>query len=230
MNIEIVIVDYFSHIPELTLLIGACVVLMVGVFSSAQNSWTYLISQLVILLTIYVSIAPFAATPDHYYNGFYVIDNLAVLTKTAMCILMFVVFVYSRDFISSNEISAGEYYALALFALLGMLLIASAGHLLMIYLGLELLSLSLYALVAMNRDDSASSEAAIKYFVLGAIASGFLLYGISLIYGLTGTLYLSEVTARIGGASGVGLVAALIFIVIGIAFKLICNRVFFVET
>ena len=90
----------------------------------------------------------------------------------------------------------------------------------MVYLGLELLSLSLYALVAMNRDDSASSEAAIKYFVLGAIASGFLLYGISLLYGLTGTLYLSELSTRINAASGIGLIAALIFIVIGVAFKL----------
>ena len=102
----------------------------------------------------------------------------------------------------------------------GMLLIASAGHLLMIYLGLELLSLSLYALVAMNRDDSASSEAAIKYFVLGAIASGFLLYGISLIYGLTGTLYLFELATKLPEISGIGLTVATIFIVIGVAFKL----------
>lgn len=220
MNINAIIIEYFSHIPELTLLLGACLVLMVGVFSSAQNNWTYIISQLVLALTIFVSITPITDVVAHYYNGFYVIDNLAVLTKTAMCILMFVVFIYSRDFIKSNKLSAGEYYSLALFALLGMLLIASAGHLLMVYLGLELLSLSLYALVAMNRDDSASSEAAIKYFVLGAIASGFLLYGISLLYGLTGTLYLSELSARINAASGIGLIAALIFIVIGVAFKL----------
>lgn len=220
MSIEAILIDYFSHIPELTLLLGACVVLLVGVFSSAQNNWTYVISQIVLLLTIFVSIMSASDTLSYYYNGFYVIDNLAVLSKTAMCILMFVVLVYSRDFINRNDISQGEYYSLALFALLGMLLIASAAHLLMIYLGLELLSLSLYALVAMNRDDSSSAEAAIKYFVLGAIASGFLLYGISLLYGLTGTLYLTEIAARINAASGIGMVAALIFIVIGVAFKL----------
>ncbi len=195
-------------------------VLMAGVFSSAQNSWTYLLSQIVLLLTIYISITSATNSTGQYFNGMYVIDDLAVLTKSAMSILMFVVLLYSRDFINRNNFSAGEYYSLALFALLGMMLIASAGHLLMIYLGLELLSLSLYALVAMNRDDSASSEAAIKYFVLGAIASGFLLYGISLMYGLTGTLYLPELLARINDASGIGVIAALIFIVIGVAFKL----------
>ena len=220
MSITSIIIEYFSHIPELTLLLGTCVVLLVGVFSSAQSNWTYLLSQLVLILVIYLSVTTAAETPGQYYNGLYIVDDLAVLTKTAMCVLMFVVLVYSRDFINSNKISAGEYYSLALFALLGMLLIASAGHLLMIYLGLELLSLSLYALVAMNRDDSASSEAAIKYFVLGAIASGFLLYGISLMYGLTGTLYLSELLAGINTESGIALIAALIFIVIGIAFKL----------
>ena len=220
MNIQTILIEYFSHIPELTLLIGACVVLLVGVFSSVQNNWPYLLSQVVVLLTLYISITSAVDSSGQYYNGMYLIDDLAVLTKTAMCALMFVVLVYSRDFVKRNNFSVGEYYSLALFALLGMLLIASAGHLLMIYLGLELLSLSLYALVAMNRDDSASSEAAIKYFVLGAIASGFLLYGISLMYGLTGTLYLPELLARINDASGIGVIAALIFIVIGVAFKL----------
>ena len=123
MNIETILIEYFSHIPELTLLLGACLVLMVGVFSSAQNSWTYIISQLVLALTIFISITPMTDVVAHYYNGFYVIDNLAVLTKTAMCVLMFVVFIYSRDFINKNKFSAGEYYSLALFALLGMLLI-----------------------------------------------------------------------------------------------------------
>lgn len=220
MSMQPLVVEYLFRIPELTLLLGACVVLMVGVFASAQNNWTYVLSQLVLVLSIFISITSASDSIAHYFNGLYIIDSLAVLTKSVMGILMFVVLVYSRDYINRNNFSVGEYYSLALFALLGMMLIASAGHLLMIYLGLELLSLSLYALVAMNRDDSTSSEAAIKYFVLGAIASGFLLYGISLMYGLTGTLYLSELLARIGGASGIGLVAALIFIVIGVAFKL----------
>ena len=220
MNIEAAIIDHFQHIPELTLLLGACVVLLTGAFSSAQSGWMYFLSQLVLLLAVVISVTSTTDGPTFYYNGFYVIDDLAVLAKTIMCGLMFVVLVYSRGFISKNNLPAGEYYTLALFSLLGMLLIASAGHLLMVYLGLELLSLSLYALVAMNRDDSASSEAAIKYFVLGAIASGFLLYGISLLYGLTGTLYLFELAAKLQDVSGIGVIVAMVFVVIGVAFKL----------
>ena len=219
MNMDTVIIDHLLHIPELTLLIGASAVLLLGVFSSAQNDQTFYLSQLIVLLAVLVSYNSVGELTQ-YYNGFYVIDGLALLAKTAMCVLMFVVLVYSRSFITTHNLPAGEFYALSLFSLIGMLLIASAGHLLMIYLGLELLSLSLYALVAMNRDDSNSSEAAIKYFVLGAIASGFLLYGISLLYGLTGTLFLSDLAEELTPASGIGLIAALIFIVIGIAFKL----------
>ncbi len=201
-------------------MVGACAVLLLGVFVSSKNSWTYYSSQLILLVVIYISFNLSFESSAQYYNGFYVIDGLAVLTKASMCLLMFVVLVYSRSFVRSHKLPPGEFYSLVLFSLLGMLLIASAGHLLMIYLGLELLSLSLYTLVAMNRDDSSSSEAAIKYFVLGAIASGFLLYGISLLYGLTGALYLSELMANLQATSSIGLVAALIFIVIGIAFKL----------
>ena len=220
MNIEATIIEHFQYIPELTLLIGACIVLLTGAFSSVQNGKVYFLSQLTLLLAMLVSITSATDGPTFYYNGFYVIDDLAVLTKTVMCGLMFVVLLYSREFINKNKLPAGEYYTLALFSLLGMLLIASAGHLLVIYLGLELLSLSLYALVAMNRDDSASSEAAIKYFVLGAIASGFLLYGISLLYGLTGTLYLFELAAKLPDIFGIGVIVAMIFVVIGVAFKL----------
>ena len=220
MNIEAIVIHYFQHIPELTLLLGACVVLLTGAFCSARSTWMYFLSQLVLLLVLAISITSATVDPTFFYNGFYVIDDLAVLAMTVMCGLMFVVLVYSREFINKNNLPAGEYYTLALFSLLGMLLIASAGHLLMIYLGLELLSLSLYALVAMNRDDSISSEAAIKYFVLGAIASGFLLYGISLLYGLTGTLYLLELAVKLPDISGIGIIVATIFIVIGVAFKL----------
>lgn len=220
MNIEAIVIEYLSHIPELVLLLGACVVLLVGAFASKNSILPYVLSQFVIMLAGVVSFISGTDNPAFYYNGFYLIDDLAVLTKTLMCVLTFVVLIYSRGFIKAQKMPAGEYYTLVLFALMGMLLIASAGHLLMIYLGLELLSLSLYALVAMNRDDSASSEAAIKYFVLGAIASGFLLYGISLIYGLTGTLYLFELATKLPGVTGIGLTVAMIFIVIGVAFKL----------
>ena len=220
MQIENLLVEYLKSVPELTLLVGACTVLLAGAFLSAQSRWTYWLTQLVLLVTLCLCIKPFSGESSTLFNGFYVVDDLAVLAKAMMCIFMIVVLVYSKNYIKTNSFPAGEYYALALFSLLGMLLISSASHLLMIYLGLELLSLSMYTLVAMDRDNSISSEAAIKYFVLGAIASGFLLYGISLVYGLSGTLYISELSEGVQFESNVGLIAAVIFIVIGLAFKL----------
>ena len=218
MQIETIIVDYMIAVPEIVLLLGACLVLLAGAFIPAKSHWIFALTQMVLLTTLYLCIQPFTGYMVELFNGFYISDDLSVLAKSSMCVFMIVVIIYSRGFIDSYDFPRGEYYALALFSLLGMMLISSANHLLMIYLGLELLSLSMYALVAINRDDSVSSEAAIKYFVLGAIASGFLLYGISLIYGLSGTLYLSELSVE--NEMGIGIMAAVIFIVIGLAFKL----------
>lgn len=217
MQIENIVIGYLSDIPELTLLIGVCLVLLTGAFSSEQSHKAYVLAQGVLLATLYICITPLTGDVIELYNGFYLIDDLAIVAKTAMIIFMLVVLVYSRDFVNTNQFPRGEYYALTLFSLLGMLLISSANHLLMVYLGLELLSLSLYTLVAIDRDNSISSEAAIKYFVLGAIASGFLLYGISLLYGLTGTLYLYDLSIA---EPTLGVIVGVIFIVIGLAFKL----------
>ncbi len=220
MNIENTLVNYLINVPEISLLVGACIVLLAGAFLNAQSRWTYAISQLVLLVTLWLCIRPFSNETLHLFNGFYVIDDLAVLAKAMMCVFTIVVLNYSHAFVEDKQFPRGEYYALVLFSLLGMLLISSASHLLMIYLGLELLSLSMYALVAIDRDNSMSSEAAIKYFVLGAIASGFLLYGISLVYGLSGTLYIDELADGVQMQSSIGFIAAVIFIVIGLAFKL----------
>jgi NADH-quinone oxidoreductase subunit N len=217
MQIE-TMMTYLITVPEITLLLGACLVLLAGAFMSAHSHWTFTLTQAVLLATLYLCVQPFTGKPVGLFNDFYINDDLAILAKSSMCVFMIVVLLYSRAFINRHNFPRGEYYALALFSLLGMLLISSAKHLLMLYLGLELLSLSMYALVAMNRDNSISSEAAIKYFVLGAIASGFLLYGISLLYGLSGTLYLSELSVE--NDLGIGVIAAVIFIVIGLAFKL----------
>ena len=220
MNVESIMLDYILQVPEIALLVGACIVLLTGAFAQSQSRWVYILTQLVLLITLWVCINPYSDDPTLLFNGFYVIDNLATLANAMMCIFMIVVLFYSCHFVTDHDFPQGEYYSLALFSLLGMLLIVSASHLLMIYLGLELLSLSMYALVAMDRDNSISSEAAIKYFVLGAIASGFLLYGISLIYGLSGTLYLSELAEGVQMESSLGFIVAVIFIVIGLSFKL----------
>lgn len=218
MQVETMVLDYMMAVPEIVLLLGACLVLLVGVFMPTQSHSTFVLTQAVLLVTLYLCVRPFTGLATELFNDFYIVDDLSVLAKSSMCAFMTVVVLYSRGYINKHQFPRGEYYALSLFSLLGMMLISSANHLLMVYLGLELLSFSMYALVAMNRDDSVSSEAAIKYFVLGAIASGFLLYGISLIYGLTGTLYLSELSVE--NDMGIGIIAAVIFVVIGLAFKL----------
>ena len=218
MNIQLAI-DYLRSVPEITLLLGACVVLLLGALDAKKPNGLYVITQLILIIVLYLSFTSYSGEDINYFNDFYTIDLLAAYGKSAMCLLMIIVLIYSRAFIQQHQLPAGEYYALTLFSLMGMFLITSATNLLIVYLGLELLSLSLYAMVAMNRDESSSSEAAIKYFVLGAIASGFLLYGISLLYGLTATLDLHTLAERLPSVVGLGLYTAIVFIVIGIAFK-----------
>jgi NADH-quinone oxidoreductase subunit N len=130
-----------------------------------------------------------------------------------------VALLYSRHYLEARGILKGEYYVLALTAMLGIFVIISAGSLLTLYMGIELLSLSLYALVAFDRDSGVAAESAMKYFVLGAIASGCLLYGMSMIYGMTGTLLLSELSAALQGEPSLGLIMGVVFVVVGVAFK-----------
>jgi NADH-quinone oxidoreductase subunit N len=153
----------------------------------------------------------------------FVDDLMSDLLKLFLYMTVVVVMFYSRGYVIDREsMNKGEYYVLALFATLGMMVMISANHFLTIYIGLELLSLSLYAMVAMNRDSIASTEAAMKYFVLGALASGLLLYGMSMIYGATGTLEITGIAERLngGGVNKSVLVFGLVFLVAGLAFKL----------
>jgi len=156
------------------------------------------------------------------FSNMFVDDLLADFLKLALYIAVITVVVYSRTYLILRNLDKGEYYLLVLFATLGMMVMISAAHFLTIYLGLELLSLSLYALVAIDRDSARSTEAAMKYFVLGALASGLLLYGMSMVYGATGTLEIGAVAQAIfhGDANRTILVFGLVFIVAGIAFKL----------
>jgi NADH-quinone oxidoreductase subunit N len=146
---------------------------------------------------------------------------MAALLKTSVFLVVIGAFVYARSFNTSTGALRGEYYVLGLFAVLGMMVMISAHSLLTIYLGLELLSLSLYAMVASDRDSIPGSEAAMKYFVLGALASGMLLYGMSMLYGATGTLDLAGIAAALSapGENSIILIFGLCFIVVGLAFK-----------
>jgi NADH-quinone oxidoreductase subunit N len=208
--------------PEIFLLSATCVVLVVDLFLSQRTRLlTYGLSLLALVGTIAVTVGVGGHDTQVLFDGSYVRDPASDLMKVSLLLVTGFAMVYAKDYLVQQEIYRGEYYILGLFAALGMMVMASAYSFLTVYLGLELLALSLYALVAFDRDSAKGSEAAMKYFVLGALASGMLLYGISMVYGATGALSFPEVAAALktGAADPTVLVFGLVFIVIGIAFK-----------
>ena len=215
--------NYLIALPEIFLLGMACLVLIVDVFiSDAKRDFSYYLAQLALLGTFVLVMNGQVDGREVAFNGMFVQDALSLVLKSFILALSFAAFVYSRDYLKDRNIFKGEYYVLGLFAVLGMMLMVSANNLLMIYLGLELLSLCLYAMVAFNRDNGNASEAAMKYFVLGAIASGMLLYGMSILYGLSGSLVISDIALAVSeaGDSRIGMVFGLVFILVALAFKL----------
>jgi NADH-quinone oxidoreductase subunit N len=153
------------------------------------------------------------------FGDSYVTDPLAVVLKLFGFVTIALALLYSRGYLERRGMMRGEYYVLSLTALLGVFVMVSANSLLTVYIGIELMSLSLYAMVAFDRESGLAAESAMKYFVLGAIASGMLLYGMSLIYGLNGTLSLDVLAARAGGEPSAGVILGLVFIVVAVAFK-----------
>lgn len=215
--------NFTPALPEIFVLTMACVVLLVDLFLTDKNRViTYLLSQLTLLGAAVLTVMVQSPVPEHTFGDLFVNDGLATVLKLFIYLSTAVVFIYSRDYLIKRDLFKGDFFVLALFAVLGMMVMVSANNLLVIYLGLELLSLALYAMVALSRDSATSSEAAMKYFVLGAIASGMLLYGMSMLYGATGSLSHSEIASFIenGSSDDIVLKFALVFIVIGLAFKL----------
>jgi NADH-quinone oxidoreductase subunit N len=215
--------DFLLAAPEILLLTMVCVILVVDLFlSDARRVWTYALSQLSLVGTAALVFVVGGEDVAYTFNGMFVDDPMADVLKIAVCLTVAVMLAYSRDYVAARDMYRGEFFVLSLFATLGMMVMISANHFLVLYLGLELLSLSLYAMVALPRDSGNSTEAAMKYFVLGALASGMLLYGMSMIYGATGSLEVTEVAQRIfdGDAIPTILIFGLVFVVAGIGFKL----------
>ncbi|EXI90499.1 MAG: NADH-quinone oxidoreductase subunit N [Candidatus Accumulibacter regalis] len=206
------------------MLLMACVILIVDLFvKDRKRTVIFVATQLTLVGAAVVTFATSSGEIGYTFSNMYVGDLMGDLLKLLVYLTVIIVLFYSRDYILEREqMARSEYYVLALFATLGMMVMISANHFLTVYIGLELLSLSLYALVAMNRDSVPATEAAMKYFVLGALASGLLLYGMSMIYGATGTLEITAVAERLymGQANKSILVFGLVFLVSGIAFKL----------
>jgi len=210
-----------AALPEIFLTGAICLVLLVDVFAGAAGRRITPTLTLVVLAVGAALTLAYAqpGTTVQLFSGTYVSDPLAVLLKLAGFLFVATGLLYSRHYLEARGILRGEYYVLALTALLGMFVMISAGSLLTLYVGIELLALSLYAMVAFDRDSGIAAEAAMKYFVLGAIASGALLYGMSLVYGLTGTLQLAEIAEALQGEPSLGLVMGLVFLVVGVSFK-----------
>jgi NADH-quinone oxidoreductase subunit N len=215
--------DFAPAYPEIFLLVMVCVVLLADLAWGEKKSYiAYMLAQFTLFGCALITLATSEPGVVYTFSGMFVDDSLADTLKLLVFITVSIVLVYSRTYISSRGMLNGEFFSLALFATLGMMVMISASHFLTLYLGLELQSLSLYAMVALRRDSVGATEAAIKFFVLGALASGFLLYGMSMIYGSTGSLEIARVTEIIqsGEISHTALVVGLVFIVAGISFKL----------
>jgi len=213
---------------EIFLLVAASAILLIYMFSKDDKRMlTYVLSLLTLVGCAAFTFVDYSAgTTTYTFYNMYVSDPMGNLLKLFTYLAVGVSLVYSRQYTGQRGMTSGnlggEYYVLALFALLGQMIMISGNNMLSLYLGLELMSLSTYALVALRRDHAVSTEAAMKYFILGALASGFLLYGISMIYGATGSLDLSRVfsVANSHTANPTILVFGLVFIVAGLAFKL----------
>jgi len=216
--------NWLSIYPEIALLIMACVVTLIDLFvRDPMHRPTYVVTQLSLAVVAAMHFADFSAGLTVYaMDRMVVSDPLGHLLGFFACIAVIAVLVYSRAHAAQREMLNGEFFGLAMFSLLGILVMLSANNFLVIYLGLELMSLSLYALVALRRDHPPATEAAMKFFVLGALASGFLLYGLSMMYGATGSLDIPEVFKAIatGQINKTVLAFGLVFIVAGLAFKL----------
>ena len=209
--------------PELFLLFAVCVILIADLFVKDENRVvTYGLTQAALVGCIFLTWAWAAREPVYTFSGMFVDDLMSDVLKLFVLVSVMLVLAYSRSYIAPRGLFRGEFFTLLLFATLGMMIMISANHLLVMYLGLELMMLSLYSIVALQRDSAMATEAAMKYFVLGALASGLLLYGMSMIYGATGTLEITELAQMISEGSAIGpvLIFGLVFIVAGIGFEL----------
>jgi NADH-quinone oxidoreductase subunit N len=219
--------DLITTLPEIVVLSMAMLILLADLFLNKSNRIViYWLAQATLFVAAYLTARTHTSSVGYAFNGMFVDDSLADVLKLMIYLGTSLIFVYSRQYIVDRNMYRGEFYALVLFAMVGMMVMVSGQNMLTLYIGLELLSLSLYALVALDRDNARATEAAMKYFVLGALASGMLLYGMSMIYGMTASLNISDISHALMNAPAphkelyAVLILGLVFIVAGLAFKL----------
>jgi NADH-quinone oxidoreductase subunit N len=209
--------------PEMFLGLATCAILLLDLLlKEAQRYWIGVLSVVILLVTAGFTLAQPVAERIVALGGLFELDGMAQVLKIVTLLTVAIVFLYSTDYLKRRSILKGEYYVLGLFATLGALVLISAASLITLYLGLELMSLCLYAMVAFDRESGIAAESAIKYFVLGSMASGTLLYGMSIVYGVTGSLELAAIASAVSGgfSDNIGLIFGVAFLIVGIGFKL----------
>ncbi len=217
------LMSFAPALPEILVLTMVSLILVIdAMVDDSKRYVAYVLSLLTLAGAAFLTVRDLSTTPVLALGGLFIDDPLSDVLKLFLYLSTAIVMVVSRDYLRARGLYKGEFFVLALFALLGMMVMVSASHFLTLYLGLELLSLSLYAMVALQRDSAIATEAAMKYFVLGALASGMLLYGMSMVYGVTGSLALGEIAQRLADGTDlrIPLVLGIVFIVAGLAFKL----------
>ena len=215
--------DLITALPELIVLSMAMVILLADLFLKSSNRIAiYVLAQITLLVAAFATFSTHSVSVGYGFTGAFVDDTMSDVIKLMIYLGTSLIFVYSRQYIQVRNMFRGEFYALVLFSVVGMMIMVSGQSMLTLYIGLELLSLSLYALVAFDRDNARATEAAMKYFVLGALASGMLLYGMSMVYGMTGSLNISDINNALMSGTGIHsvMILGLVFIVAGLAFKL----------
>lgn len=218
-------INHLPVLPEIIVLVMSCVILLMAAFFKEVKYIAYLLSQVTLIAAVYSTLYAAHYVPHDatlFYNGF-IWDRLAVLMKLVTYLGVFIIFMMTRQYNEEHDILTNEFYVLSLLSMLGMMVLISGDNLLTLYLGLELMSLPLYAMVALKRAKERCIEAAMKYFVMGALASGLLLYGFSFLFGLAHSLNLTAIAAILFNTSSqhvILIVFASIFVIAGIAFKL----------
>jgi NADH-quinone oxidoreductase subunit N len=228
---QFMIPDFRPAMPELFMATMIVLILLVTTFiKDKTRSVVFWLCQFTLLASIYLLFQvdqEYRAADTHVlreltFSGMYIVDSFGSLLKAFVCLAVAVTLQYGRVYMAERKLDSPEYYLMVLCCALGMMILISASHFVTMYLGLELMSLSLYGLVAINRDNIASTEAGMKYFVLGALASGLLLYGMSMLYGATGSMQIHQIARTLSehGAQDVVVIFGLIFVLVGVAFKL----------
>ena len=216
----------WAALPEIFLLSAIVVVLLLDLFLTKPfKQVTYYLTQLSLLITAILAFNLIGEPKIIIFSGSFILDNMASIFKVFMAGSTMVALVYTRHYLTEHKLFRGEYFVLVMLSMLGMMVMVSGYSLLTLYLGLEILSLSLYTLIAIARERAGAIEAALKYFVLGAIASGLLLYGMSMIYGISGSINITDIAtfaanSTLASREMLILNFGLVFLVIGIAFKL----------